>query len=201
MNNCTASTGHSAAGNMMSAPFFALAALLICLFCAGTALASSDESYDRNREGVKIYGIIDSMPTAGFNGAWVVGGREVEVTDRTRIKEKHGRAETGRYVEVEGFRNGNVLVAYEVEVERNRENRSGRRGEESKMYGTVEAMPQGGLDGTWRINGRDITVDRNTRVKEEHSRIAVGTYVKVEGSYSGNNFIAYEIETKNDRRR
>ncbi len=67
------------------------------------------------------------------------------------------------------------------------------------MYGTVEALPQGGIDGIWRDNGRDITVDRNTRIKEEHGRIAVGSYVKIEGRYSENNFIAYEIETKNKR--
>ncbi len=201
MNTCTQSFRHSVSENLLTGRLFALTALLICLFCAGTAQASGDERYERSREEIKIYGAIDSMPSSGFTGAWVVGGREVEVTDRTRIKEKHGRAEIGRYVEVEGYRNGNVLVAYEVEVERNREYRSDRRGEESKMYGTVETMPQGGFDGIWRINSRDITVDRNTRIKEEHGRIAVGTYVKVEGSYSGNNFIAYEIETKDGRRR
>ncbi|MCI5212593.1 MAG: hypothetical protein D3910_28255, partial [Candidatus Electrothrix sp. ATG2] len=128
-----------------------------------------------------------------------VGGRNVEVTDRTRIKEKHGRAEVGRYVEVEGIRDNNKLIAYEIEVKRSREYHSERRGEESKIYGTVEALPQGGVDGIWRVNGRDITVDRNTRIKEEHGRIAVGSYVKIEGHQSGNNFIAYEIETKNNR--
>lgn len=201
MNTCTQSSQHSTSANLLTGTFFALTALLISLFCAGTALASGDERYDRSREEIKIYGAIDSMPNSGFTGKWVVGGREVEVTDRTRIKEKYDRAAVGRYVEVEGYRDGNVLVAYEVEVERSRENRSDRRGEESKMYGTVETMPQGGFDGIWRINGQDITVDRNTRIKEKHGRVAVGVYVEVEGRRSGDAFIAYEIETKNDRRR
>ncbi|MCI5164677.1 MAG: hypothetical protein D3903_00975 [Candidatus Electrothrix sp. GM3_4] len=98
--------------------FFALAAMLTCLFCAGIVEASRG-----SRGESKIYGIIDSMPNAGLNGTWIVNGREVEVTDRTRIKEKHGRVGTGRYVEVEGFREGNRFVAYKLEVERSREYR------------------------------------------------------------------------------
>lgn len=170
-------------------------------FWASAVQASSYERYERNREEVKVYGAIDSMPNAGLTGKWVVGGRQVEVTDRTRIKEKHGRADIGRYVEVEGFRDGNILVAYEVEVERNREYRSDRNREEVKMYGTVEAMPQGTLNGVWRVNGRDITVDRSTRIKEKYGKIEVGAYVEVEGNYSGNNFIAYKIESERSRRR
>jgi hypothetical protein len=98
---------------------FALAAMLTCLFCASTVQASRGES--------EIYGIIDSMPNAGLNGTWIISDREVEVTDRTQIKEKHGRAEKGRYVEVEGFWEGNRFISYELEVERNRENRRDRR--------------------------------------------------------------------------
>lgn len=201
MNTITKSPQQYTARNTMTNTLFAIAAMLTCLFLASVAQASNYERYERNRQEVKVYGVIDSMPDSGLIGKWVVGGRQVEVTDRTRIKEKHGRAEVGRHVEVEGFREGNTLVAYEVEVERNREYRSDRRGEEIKIYGTVEAMPQGSLSGVWRINGRDITVDRSTRIKEKYSRIAVGTYVEVEGRHSGNDFIAYEIETKRSRRR
>lgn len=189
------------AEKMITGSLLALTAMLICLFCAGTASASSDERYEQySREEVKMYGVIDSMPDTGFTGKWVVGGRDVEVTDRTRIKEKYDRAATGRYVEVEGYRDkNNVLIAYEVEVERSRDSHSDRRAEEIKLYGTVEALPPGGIDGIWRVNGRDITVDRKTRIKEKHGRIAVGVYVEVEGGYSGDNFIAYEIETENRR--
>ena len=118
MNNSAKTPRHSAARKTITG-LFALAALLTCLFCAGTVQASRGES--------KIYGIIDSMPNAGLNGTWIISGREVEVTDRTQIKEKHGRAETGRYVEVEGFWEGNRFISYELEVERNRESRRDRR--------------------------------------------------------------------------
>ncbi|MCI5191644.1 MAG: hypothetical protein D3915_00725 [Candidatus Electrothrix sp. AU1_5] len=201
MNTITTSTQQYTAKNTMTNTLLAIAAILTCLFWASAVQASSYERYERNREEVKVYGAIDSMPNAGLTGKWVVGGRQVEVTDRTRIKEKHGRADIGRYVEVEGFRDGNILVAYEVEVERNREYRSDRNREEVKMYGTVEAMPQGTLNGVWRVNGRDITVDRSTRIKEKYGKIEVGAYVEVEGNYSGNNFIAYKIESERSRRR
>ncbi|MCI5131052.1 MAG: hypothetical protein D3904_05900, partial [Candidatus Electrothrix sp. EH2] len=75
---------------MIKGSLFALGIMLICLFCAGTASASSDERYERySGEEVKMYGVIDSMPDSGFTGKWIVGGRDVEVTDRTRIKEKY----------------------------------------------------------------------------------------------------------------
>ena len=101
----------------------AVTVMLICLFCTGAASAGSDERYERYREEIKIYGVIDSMPSSGLTGKWVVGGRDVEVTDRTRIKEKHGRAEVGMPVEVEGYRDNNRLIAYEIEVERRRKHR------------------------------------------------------------------------------
>ncbi len=201
MNTMTKSIQQYTASNIMTNTLLAIAAMLTCLFLASAVQASSYERYERKRIEVKVYGAIDSMPNAGLTGKWVVGGRQVEVTDRTRIKEKHGRADIGRYVEVEGFRDGNILVAYEVEVERNREYRSDRNREEVKMYGTVEAMPQGTLNGVWRVNGRDITVDRSTRIKEKYGKIEVGAYVEVEGNYSGNNFIAYKIESERSRRR
>lgn len=121
MNNCTKSPRHSAAGKMITG-LFALAAMMTCLFCTDTVQASRG-----SRGESKIYGIIDSIPNAGLNGTWIISGREVAVTDRTRIKEKHGQAEKGRYVKVEGSWEGNRFIAYELEVERNRENRRDRR--------------------------------------------------------------------------
>ncbi|XOF32810.1 MAG: DUF5666 domain-containing protein [Candidatus Electrothrix sp. YB6] len=197
MNKFYESSPKPAGKTMMNRALFALAAMLICLFWAGAAQASRDEGYERYREESKIYGTIDSMPTSGFNGTWVISGREVEVTDRTRIKEKYGRAATGGYVEVEGFRDGNKLTAHEIEVKRSREYRSGR--EKIKLYGNIETLPKEGLNGVWRINGREVTVDRNTRIKEEYGRVAVGAYAEVEGSPSGNTIAAYEIEIKNRR--
>ncbi len=107
------------------ASFIAAAALLSMFFAAGAALASDHEG---RRDGEyrehgeyesKIYGIIEKVPQ-DLVGIWVVNGREVAVTKTTKIKEKHGRAEAGAYVEVEGNTTGKTFTAYEVEVKRSK---------------------------------------------------------------------------------
>lgn len=74
----------------------------------------------------------------------------------------------------------------------------GRRYEENKFYGQVEAMPQGGRDGIWRISGRDVVVSPNTYIKEEYGRMGIGAQVEVKGG--GVPFSAYEIEVKSSGR-
>ncbi|XOF32811.1 MAG: DUF5666 domain-containing protein [Candidatus Electrothrix sp. YB6] len=102
----------------MNRALFALAVILICLFCAGTAQAGDDRKHKRYREEHELYGMIDRMPRSGFTGIWIIGGHKVEVTAGTRIKQKHGRAEIGRYVEAEGFWRDDRLIADKIEVER-----------------------------------------------------------------------------------
>ena len=50
-----------------------------------------------------------------------------------------------------------------------------------KFYGVIEGMPQQGLDGIWIVNGREILVTSQTKIEEEHGKVAAGAYVKVEG--------------------
>ncbi|MCI5123595.1 MAG: hypothetical protein D3925_03745 [Candidatus Electrothrix sp. AR5] len=174
--------------------------MLGCSFFAGPVQASGDERRERSREESEIYGMIEKMPENGFNGMWIINGNNVLVSDRTRIKEKHGRAVIGRYVEAEGVRNGDSFTAYKIEVERSRESRSdGRRGS-SKFYGTVEALPRTGLNGVWRIDGREVVVTRNTRIKEKYDSLRIGCSVKVKGRFSGNTFTVDKIEVKSRRR-
>ena len=66
---------------------------------------------------------------------------------------------------------------------------------ESKIYGTVEKLPQE-VPGAWIVDGNEILVTKDTFIKEDHGRPAVGAYVEVEGSYSGSTFIARKIEIK-----
>lgn len=66
---------------------------------------------------------------------------------------------------------------------------------ESKIYGTVEKAPSGRV-GSWVVNGREIAVTRDTRIKEEYGTAAVGAYVEVEGSNTGKLFSAHKIEVK-----
>jgi hypothetical protein len=70
----------------------------------------------------------------------------------------------------------------------------GRGYEESKFYGAVEAMPQGGVLGTWRIGGRDVVVTERTFIKQEYGPLGLGAQVEVKGG--GNPIMAYELEVK-----
>lgn len=66
---------------------------------------------------------------------------------------------------------------------------------ESKFYGTVDSLPQDRI-GIWVVNGRQIVVTRETRIKEKHGRSEPGAYVEVEGSNTGETFTAFEISVK-----
>ena len=54
---------------------------------------------------------------------------------------------------------------------------------ETRMSGTVEKLPDG-LLGTWQVDGRDISVTRDTLIKERLGKAAVGAYVQIEGTCS-----------------
>lgn len=66
---------------------------------------------------------------------------------------------------------------------------------ESKIYGTVSYIPEGGI-GTWVVNSKEVLVTKNTIIEEEHGKATVGAYVEVKGSYDGKTFTAYKIEVK-----
>lgn len=78
---------------------------------------SHEGAQKHNEHDVKIYGIVDKIPEGGI-GTWIVKGKEIMVTKETFIKEKHGKASVGSYVEVKGTYNGNTLQADEIEVKR-----------------------------------------------------------------------------------
>lgn len=98
---------------------------LVILLTTGAAYASDQEHHGAGRqehqerhEG-KIYGTVEKLPD-GLIGTWVVKGRQVRVTKETVIQEKHGKAEVGAYVEVEGNLVDKTLNAYEIEVKKSR---------------------------------------------------------------------------------
>jgi hypothetical protein len=47
-----------------------------------------------------FYGTIESRPKAN-TGTWVVSGRNLDITDKTRLVEEHGPLSVGACVEVE----------------------------------------------------------------------------------------------------
>ena len=66
---------------------------------------------------------------------------------------------------------------------------------ESKFYGVVQKIPSDRI-GFWTVNGREIQVNRETRITEEYGKAAAGAFVEVEGSNTGKVFSAKKIEVK-----
>lgn len=165
---------------------------------AAMALADDDHWRGENRHDSKLYGVIEMMPKQGYEGIWRIGGNEVRVTNGTRIKQEHGRVATGKYVEVKGRHAEGGFTAYSIELEER--GRTTHDLTHAKFYGSVEDMPSGGVDGIWRVNGREILVNGDTKIKEKYGVAAVGSYVEVEGNYSGETFIVYEIKVKDGKR-
>jgi hypothetical protein len=167
--------------------------LLVMLSAAGGSFASGDErqagrtsDHDEQYRS-KIYGTIQNLPN-GMTGIWKVDGKEINVTKTTIIKEKHGKAEVGAYIEVNGTATGNTFNAYKVEVKRGSK-------EVRIIIGTIESLPTGKY-GTWKVNSEAILVKGDTFIREKNGKAQVGAYVEIEGIYSGNAFVARSIEVK-----
>lgn len=66
----------------------------------------------------------------------------------------------------------------------------------SKVYGTVEKLPETGLSGIWIVNGREFVVTERTRLEQKHGRLEPGAYVEIKGIKSENTFTAEKVEVK-----
>jgi hypothetical protein len=73
--------------------------------------------------------------------------------------------------------------------------KSGAGKSESKFYGTVQKIPPERV-GTWVVNGREILITRETRIREEYGTVVEGAYVEVEGNNTGKTFTACKVEVK-----
>jgi hypothetical protein len=69
-------------------------------------------------------------------------------------------------------------------------------GYRSKIYGTVEKLPETGLSGIWIINGREFVVTERTRLEQKHGLLEPGAYVEIKGIKSENTFTADKVEVK-----
>jgi protocatechuate 3,4-dioxygenase beta subunit len=59
----------------------------------------------------------------------------------------------------------------------------------------VEKIPADRL-GTWIINGKEVSVAKDTIIDEEHGKPVVGAYVEVKANYSRGIYSAKKIEVK-----
>ena len=163
----------------------------------------------------KFYGTIERLPEKGWQGIWIINGREILMTGQTKIEEEYGKVAVGALVKVEGNYSGNKFTAYEIEVKgesRNREyDMSGKKTNKSKSHdysphrekvynikfaGTIESIPEAGYEGLWIVNSRKVEVTSKTLIDETASKVSQGAYVEVKGIRQGETITAYEIEIK-----
>lgn len=69
-------------------------------------------------------------------------------------------------------------------------------GYRSKIYGTVEKLPETGLAGIWIVNGREFVVTERTRLEQKHGILEPGAYVEIKGIKSENTFTVEKVEVK-----
>ncbi|MEW6600707.1 MAG: DUF5666 domain-containing protein [Nitrospirota bacterium] len=68
----------------------------------------------------RLEGVIEGMPKAGYEGIWIIQGRNIEVTTKTIINETGGRAAVGAFAKVKGVRSGETISAIEIDIEMKR---------------------------------------------------------------------------------
>jgi hypothetical protein len=149
----------------------------------------NDEQGEDGRAEVK--GTIQSLPSSGLVGDWVVAGRVIHVISSTAIDQEHGDAAVGAFVEVTGNVNADGSIdATRIEVK-------GSEGQPDSFKGTVQAMPSSGLIGDWTIGGRTVHVVSSTRIKSKQGSPEVGIRVKVKGLLMGDgSTVATRIQVK-----
>ncbi len=69
-------------------------------------------------------------------------------------------------------------------------------GYRSKIYGTVEKLPETGIFGIWIVNGREFVVTERTRLEQKHGLLEPGAYVEIKGRKSENIFTVEKVEVK-----
>lgn len=143
---------------------------------------------------VKFFGTIESLPSGGLTGEWIVSGRRVLVTDNTRIRrEDDVEPAVGRAVEVLGRVEADNAVSARMVVVK-----GVTIGNLTQLFGKIEALPMTtGFVGEWTVAGRTVHVTSTTQIKREYRGVEVGAFVEVRGRLEADDSItAVRIEVK-----
>src|SRR5215831_7453689 len=153
-----------------------------------------DQGEDEN----DFTGAIQSLPPSGLLGTWIVAGKTVQVVSTTRLEQEDGGFAVGAIVEVEGLTDASgVIIASQIELKSGGAPGVQPPPDDLQIEGTIEALPAGGLIGTWQVAGRSVIVTAATELDAENGAFAVGVTVDVKGAPvpSGATF-ATEIESE-----
>ena len=156
---------------------------------------SGDDGEDTNDDDGEITGKIDALPAGDtFLGTWTVAGKPVIVLSTTRLDQEHGGFALGTIVEVDGTPGPDGLVASRIESKGGMTTPD-PEDDALEIEGLIEALPAGGLIGTWTVGGKSVIVDAATRLEAEGGTFAVGTPVEVKGiPQDGGAVLATKVE-------
>ena len=142
-------------------------------------------------------GAIQSLPSSGLLGTWVVADKNVQVVSTTRLEQEDGGFAVGAIVEVEGLPDASgAIVASKIELKSGGAPGPQPPPEDLEIEGTIETLPSG-LIGTWQVAGRSVIVTAATELETQNGAFAVGVTVEVEGSLDASGAInASKIESK-----
>ena len=156
----------------------------------------------------EAYGQVESKPTNGLVGTWVIAGVTYNAPAGVEFKQRSGPLVVGACAKVHYAPNTTPFTVREMES-RSAADCGGSvptpgatpsatpvSGTQGELFGVLQSFPAN-LIGSWNIGGMTFVATANTEFKQERGSFTVGATVKVHFTVdsSGAN-IAREIETK-----
>lgn len=133
----------------------------------------------------KLYGFVQQLPNASFNGQWIINGVTLSADNQTLFQENHGLFTVGAYVEVEYLQrsDGAYLVKIETQVPpgAGTSNHSG-----TIESNSVNAANQQQGAATWTVAGQTFLVTPATDLNTINGQLAVG-HTAIVNSYTAAN--------------
>lgn len=124
-------------------------------------------------EDVELHGAIQA-----FGANWLISAVPVATDASTLVLDE---PEIGLLATaLATLRNDNTLLARAIKVSWTEPGRTRPR-QPVQFRGTIEALPEGGLIGTWVISGKTVQVTEATRIFQVKGQVAVGAEVFVIG--------------------
>jgi uncharacterized protein (TIGR03437 family) len=136
---------------------------------------------------VEFTALVETVPTDGLVGSWVVGDWNVSTDDFTDFEGDEEGFQAGACVEVEGVLLANGIVrASEMEVEDADDCGAAADGQTAELRGAVDSVPAPGPAGDWMVRGFVVRVSETTEINSDAGPAEVGACLKAEGSLDEN---------------
>lgn len=156
----------------------AAALVTTVLLVLGPASMARADGTDGGGGQTSMTGVVETLPSGGLIGNWVVNGTTVQVTQSTELPDQ-GSVAVGATVQVEGvLQSDGSILATSIDL-------AEASGDDSygtvELKGVVQSMPSGGLVGDWVVSGVTVHVTDTTQIDTGAGTPAVGSSVEVKG--------------------